>query len=79
MLALRYIHKDRHIIHRDLTASNVMVTNEDHLMLSEQLVVMLLTHAQHYSGLWISQTEATGVEYDGLCGRDNALLVVSCK
>lgn len=35
LLALRYIHKDRHIIHRDLTASNVMVTNEDHVMLSE--------------------------------------------
>jgi len=35
VLALRYIHKDRHIIHRDLTASNVMLTNNDHLMLSE--------------------------------------------
>ena len=39
LLALRYIHKDRHIIHRDLTASNVMVTNEAHLMLSEYLLV----------------------------------------
>ena len=35
VLALRYIHKDRHIVHRDLTASNVMLTNNDHLMLSE--------------------------------------------
>ena len=39
VLALRYIHKDRHIIHRDLTASNVMVTNEDHVMLSKELMV----------------------------------------
>ncbi|XP_065896487.1 serine/threonine-protein kinase Nek10-like isoform X2 [Dysidea avara] len=35
VLALRYIHKDRHIIHRDLTASNVMLTNNDHLMLMD--------------------------------------------
>lgn len=44
MLALRYIHKDRHIIHRDLTASNVMVTNDDHVMLSESSAIPLTCH-----------------------------------
>ena len=77
VLALRYIHKDRHIIHRDLTASNVMVTNEDHVMLSKELMAAPLTHATCYSGLWASQTETARVEHDAISSRDDGLLVVS--
>ena len=35
VLALRYIHKEKHVIHRDLTPANVMLGEGDKLTISE--------------------------------------------
>lgn len=34
-LALRYLHKEKRIVHRDLTPSNIMLGEEDKVTISE--------------------------------------------
>ena len=35
VLALRYIHKDKHIVHRDLSPANLMLGEADHLTITD--------------------------------------------
>ena len=35
VLALRYIHKEKHIVHRDLSPSNLMLGEGDHLTITD--------------------------------------------
>lgn len=35
ILALRYIHKEKRIVHRDLSPANLMLSDEDKLTISE--------------------------------------------
>lgn len=34
VLALRYLHKEKHIVHRDLTPSNIMLGDDDKVTIS---------------------------------------------
>ena len=46
MLGLRYIHKEKHIVHRDLTPNNIMLGENDKVTISEiftlQFVVVVV-------------------------------------
>ena len=35
LLALRYLHKDKGIVHRDLTPNNIMLGDSDHVTISK--------------------------------------------
>jgi NIMA (never in mitosis gene a)-related kinase len=35
VLALRYLHKDKHIVHRDLKPSNIMLDENDRVTIGE--------------------------------------------
>lgn len=35
VLALRYLHKEKHIVHRDLSPNNIMLGEGDHVTISE--------------------------------------------
>lgn len=35
VLALRYLHKEKRIVHRDLSPANLMISDEDKLTISE--------------------------------------------
>ena len=35
VLALRYLHKEKHIVHRDLTPNNIMLSENDKVTISE--------------------------------------------
>ena len=36
VLGLRYLHKEKHIVHRDLTPNNVMLGSNDKVTISKQ-------------------------------------------
>jgi len=38
VLALRYLHVDKGIVHRDLTANNVMLDEHDKVTVSEYII-----------------------------------------
>lgn len=38
MLGLRYIHKEKHIVHRDLTPNNIMLGENDKVTISKLVV-----------------------------------------
>ena len=38
VLALRYIHKEKFIVHRDLTPNNIMLGEDDQVTISEFFV-----------------------------------------
>ena len=35
VLALRYLHKEKHVVHRDLSPANLMISDKDKLTVSE--------------------------------------------
>ena len=41
VLALRYLHKEKHIVHRDLTPSNIMLGDEDKVTISAAFLLFL--------------------------------------
>lgn len=43
VLALRYLHKEKHIVHRDLTPNNIMLSDNDHVTISKFGVVYSLS------------------------------------
>ena len=43
VLGLRYLHKEKHIVHRDLSPANIMIRHDDKLTISEEVVRILLT------------------------------------
>ena len=65
---LRYLHKEKKIVHRDLTPANVMLTEGDKLTISLSYgmgQVIIIVIIMHYpcvrSGLWLGQTKRKGV------------------
>ena len=42
VLGLRYIHKEKHIVHRDLTPNNIMLGENDKVTISKLVVVFSL-------------------------------------
>ena len=42
VLGLRYIHKEKHIVHRDLTPNNIMLGENDKVTISKLAVVFSL-------------------------------------
>lgn len=43
ILALRYLHKEKGIVHRDLTANNIMLDDEHRVKISQFISVVLLS------------------------------------
>ena len=41
MLGLRYIHKEKHIVHRDLTPNNIMLGESDKVTISKLFVFVV--------------------------------------
>ena len=41
VLGLRYIHKEKHIVHRDLTPNNIMLGENDKVTISKLVVVLI--------------------------------------
>lgn len=35
VLALRYLHKEKHVVHRDLSPANLMISDDDKLTISK--------------------------------------------
>ena len=49
MLGLRYIHKEKHIVHRDLTPNNIMLGENDKVTISKLSVEVVLVGVSIFS------------------------------
>lgn len=54
-LALRYLHKEKRIVHRDLTPNNVMLGERDKVTISQSITVVLFM--LYFSLLMASSTK----------------------
>ncbi|XP_031642571.1 serine/threonine-protein kinase Nek10 isoform X2 [Oncorhynchus kisutch] len=63
-LALRYLHKEKRIVHRDLTPNNVMLGERDKVTISQSITVVLFM--LYFSLLMASSTKTRGTPDFGL-------------
>ena len=47
VLALRYLHKEKHIVHRDLTPNNIMLSENDRVTISKLTCSRLCMHHRY--------------------------------
>ena len=53
MLGLRYIHKEKHIVHRDLTPNNIMLGENDKVTISKIMVTVLNVAILFLGRIWL--------------------------